>query len=164
PDVAHRRDEAGADLAELGPHPTYVDVDGPGPAAVLLAPDLPQELVAGEDPTSVAGEEVEELELLVGQGQPAALPERLVARHVDAQVADLDDLVGAEGRGVPVELPEPGVELGRHQGPEDEVVESEREVEAGEAGDGEDEEGRHRRQGLDPIERLACAHRALEGV
>ena len=83
---------------------------------------------------AVLGEEPQQLELLVGQVDPASGDPRLVAGDVDDQLVDLDDLVGAEGGGLPVELAQPRVQLGRHDRHQHEVVEPDREVERRAAG------------------------------
>ncbi len=44
-----------------------MDVDGAGAAEVVVAPHLLEQLLAGEDPAGVLGEELEELELLERQ-------------------------------------------------------------------------------------------------
>ena len=86
-DVAHRADEHLVLGAELGPQPADVDVDGARAAVVVVAPDLLEQLGAGEDPARVLGEVLEELELLVGQvEQPPADP-RGVGRLVDVELA-----------------------------------------------------------------------------
>ena len=50
--------------AELGPQPAHVDVDRAGATEVVVAPDLLEQLRAGEDPARVLREELEQLELL----------------------------------------------------------------------------------------------------
>src|SRR5687767_13860353 len=70
-DVAHGADEGLVLGAELGAQPAHVDVDGAGAAEVVVAPDLLQQLGAGEHPAGVLREVLEELELLVGQVERA---------------------------------------------------------------------------------------------
>src|SRR5680860_1341236 len=75
---------------QLGAQPPHVDVDGAGAAEVVVAPDLLQQLGAGEDPAGVLGEVLEQLELLVRQvQQPAAHPGG-VGRLLDHDVAGAD--------------------------------------------------------------------------
>src|SRR5215831_7300909 len=120
-DVAHRLDEAAGDGAELGAQAPHVDVDGARAAVVAVAPDLGQELLARVDAAAVLREEAEELELLVRELEPPALDARLVAGGVDDQGFHLDEIVGAKGRGSPVELPQARVELRGHDGLENEI-------------------------------------------
>ena len=81
--VVGRQDEAVADVAdgadvvlvlgaELGAEAAHVDVDGAGAAEVVVAPDLLEQLRAGEDAARVLGEVLQELELLEGQVERAA--------------------------------------------------------------------------------------------
>ena len=95
----------------------------------------------------VLGQEREQLELLVREAELAAGQPRLVAGEIDHQLVDLHQLVGAERRRTPVELPDPGVQLGRHQRGEHEVVEPCREVEPGQAGQRQGDQDRHLGQG-----------------
>src|SRR5664280_517308 len=72
-DVAHRPDEHLVLQAQLGPQSSHVDVHRAGPAEVVIAPDLLEQLSPGEDPAGVLREVFDQLELLVGQvEQPAA--------------------------------------------------------------------------------------------
>ena len=66
-DVADGADQGLVLGPELGPEAAYVDVDGAGAAEVVVAPDLLQQLVAGEDPAGVLGEVLQQLELLERQ-------------------------------------------------------------------------------------------------
>src|SRR2546423_9267985 len=66
-DGAHGLDEAGVLLAELGPQPPDVDVDGSRAAVVLVAPDACQKRLAREDLSGMGGEELQQLVLHVGQ-------------------------------------------------------------------------------------------------
>src|SRR5688572_9049081 len=56
-DLAHRADHRLVLRAELGAQPPDVYVDRPGAAEVVVAPDLAQQLVAGEDPARVLSQE-----------------------------------------------------------------------------------------------------------
>src|SRR3546814_20791026 len=66
--------------------PSDVDVDRAGPAVVLVAPAPGQQRLAGEDLARVAGQELEELVLHVGEVDRLAGNRRLgglqVANHV----------------------------------------------------------------------------------
>src|SRR5437762_10480087 len=77
-DTPDRLDVAGADRIGLDLLAQASDVDGHGAGVAdeVVVPDLVEELLAAEDLTGVAGQEVEEVELLGGQ--------------VDRAVADLD--------------------------------------------------------------------------
>src|SRR5687768_5951845 len=70
-DVAHGADQGLVLGAELGAQPPHVDVDGAGATEIVVAPDLLQQLGAGEDPARVLREVLEELELLVGEVERA---------------------------------------------------------------------------------------------
>src|SRR5215203_833013 len=127
-DVAHGADQRLVLGAELGAQPPHVDVDGAGAAEVVVAPDLLQQLGAGEDPAGVLGEVLEELELLVGQVQRPPAQLRGVAVLVDDQLAGLGHAavaaVGGGGRGQPAGGGplQPGVDLGGAGGVEHDVV------------------------------------------
>src|SRR6478609_1500293 len=65
-DVAHGADHLLVLGAQLRPETADVHVDGAGAAEEVVAPDLLEQLGAGEDPARVLGEVLEQLELLVG--------------------------------------------------------------------------------------------------
>jgi hypothetical protein len=69
----------------------------------------------------------------VGEREGAPTDLGLVTCDVDHEILDLEDLLRAEGRGLPVELAEARVELGRDQREQDEVVEPRGKVERREA-------------------------------
>ena len=75
-DIADGADEGLVLAAELGPQPSHVDVDGPGPAEVVVAPDLLEQLRAAEHPARVLREELQQLELLVGEVEGRAVEAR----------------------------------------------------------------------------------------
>ncbi len=58
-DVSYRADVRLVLDAELGPQPAYVDVDRPGAAVIVVAPDLLQQLGAREHATGMLSEELE---------------------------------------------------------------------------------------------------------
>ena len=102
-------------------------VDRPGAAEVVVAPDLLQQLVAGEDPTGMLGEVLEELELLEGEVEHAAADLRGVRRLVDDHLAGANDVrvgvgVAVARRQLADRDPDPGVDLGRPGRLEDDVV------------------------------------------
>ena len=66
-DAADRLDEMRVLLAELGPQPPDVDVDGPRPAEVLVSPHPRQQHLTGEDLSRVSGEEAQQLVLHEGE-------------------------------------------------------------------------------------------------
>ena len=76
-----------------------MDVDGAAVAVVFEAPHLVQQLVAGVDPVGVRGEAVQQFQLLRGSFHHLALDPQLVAVHVEAEVVELDDALGALGLG-----------------------------------------------------------------
>ena len=80
----------GAIAVDLLPQPADEDVDRAVAVRLAAAPDLLQQLVAGDDAAAVERERVEEPEL--GRRQPGALAvdERLHLARVDAQLLDLD--------------------------------------------------------------------------
>jgi len=86
-DVAHGADQRLVLGAELGPQPPDVDVDRARAAEVVVAPDLLQQLGAGEDPARMLGEELEQLEFLEGEVEDAAAQPGRVGRLVDGQFA-----------------------------------------------------------------------------
>src|SRR5690348_5892327 len=71
-DVAHAAYQGFVFGAKLGPQPPDVDVDRARAAEVVVAPDLLQQLGAGEDPAGMLGEELEQLEFLDGEVEDAA--------------------------------------------------------------------------------------------
>ena len=67
-----------------------MDVDGPGAAEEVVPPHLGDQLLAGEHPSRVLREELEQFELLVGQlKRPAPQPCR-VGVLLDGQLAQGD--------------------------------------------------------------------------
>src|SRR4029453_4241563 len=89
---AHGLDQAGVLLAELGPEPPDVDVDGAGAAVVLVAPDPGQQGLAGEDLARGLGQELEQLVIHVGGVEGPAVDEGLVGLEVEDQRVVLDQL------------------------------------------------------------------------
>src|SRR5439155_9905304 len=82
-DVAHGPDRGLVLGTQLGPQPADVDVDRARAAVVVVAPDLLQQLGAGEDPAGVLREELDQLELLEGQVEHPATHLRGVGGLVD---------------------------------------------------------------------------------
>src|SRR5215510_9218473 len=124
--VAHRPhglDEPGPFLAELGPEPADVHVDGPGPAVVLVAPDTGQQLLPREHLPRVRREEPQQLVLHVRQVQRAVAHGRLVRLEVQHEVSVLDDLGSARAPGAPSQMTQPRLELPGMERREAEVVE-----------------------------------------
>ena len=72
-------------------------VDRPGAAEVVVAPDLAQKLVAGEDPARVLRQELEQLELLVGEVERPALELGGVRVGVDVELTGPDGTAGSGG-------------------------------------------------------------------
>ena len=68
-----------------------VDVDGPRLARVVVAPDVLEELVAGEDLARVAEQERQQLERLGLDRQDLAVAQQPVAAEVDLDAAEIDD-------------------------------------------------------------------------
>jgi hypothetical protein len=92
-DVAHGADQGLVLGAQLGPQPPDVDINRARAAEVVVAPDLLQQLRAGENPAGMLGEELEQFEFLEGEVEyPPAQPSR-VGGLVDGQLAGAD-LVG----------------------------------------------------------------------
>src|SRR4051794_6680584 len=93
--VAHVADGADERLVlrpELRAQPSDVDVDGPGAAEVVVAPDLLEQLLAGEDAARVLGQELEELELLEREVERSPADLRRVRRLVDDHLTGPDDV------------------------------------------------------------------------
>ena len=132
--------------AELRAEPTYVHVDGARAAEVVVAPDLLQQLGAGEDAARVLREELEQLELLEGQVEDAGADAGRVGRLVDADRAraDLGGDVGVGRAGGQPTLGEtqPRLDLGRAGRVEQDVVDAPLGGDGGEAALGDDEEER----------------------
>ena len=76
----------------LRPQPLDVHVERLGVAEVVRAPDAVDEHVAGEHAARVRHEQLEQLELLERQRDRVAAHVHLVARRVEADVADLEEL------------------------------------------------------------------------
>ena len=129
-DVADGADQRLVLDAELGPQPADVDVDRAGAAEVVVAPDLLQQLRAGEDPARVLGQVLQQLELLVGEVERAAAQLGGVAVLVDDELAGLGDAAVGAVRGCRGGQPagggplQPGVDLGRAGGVEQDVVDA----------------------------------------
>ena len=77
------RPELPADLAD-------VDVDRPGLAREVGAPDVLEERVAGQDDAGIAGEGGQQVELAGAQAEVAAGDGRLAPARIDPERADLD--------------------------------------------------------------------------
>src|SRR5581483_580922 len=89
----------GRRLTELAAQPGQVDVHGAVGAAPRELPDLAEQVALADDLAGPAGQGEEQLELLAGQLDGAAVDRDLVAAGVDDEVADADHrvLVGAAG-------------------------------------------------------------------
>jgi hypothetical protein len=74
-----------------------VDVDGAGVAVEALAPDVVEEVVAGEDDAGVGGEGGEEVELFGAEGDLCTGDEEAAGVEVEVEVAEVD-LAGGMGR------------------------------------------------------------------
>ena len=103
-----------------------MDVDGSGAAVVVVAPDLLEQLAAAEDPARVLREELQQLELLVGEVEDLAADPGGVARLVDGHLAggDRELLAVVGGLGATQGQADPGVDLGRAGGVEQDIVEA----------------------------------------
>src|SRR5215203_690160 len=98
-DVADGADQRLVLGAELGPQPADVDVDRARATEVVVAPDLLQQLRAGEHPAGVLRQVLQQLELLVREVEGTAAQLGGVAVLVDDELAGLGDAaVGAVGR------------------------------------------------------------------
>ena len=107
-DRAHRRYQVGVLLAQLGPQPADVDVDGPGAAVVLVPPHPRQQRLPGEDLARVGGQELEQLVLHEGERKRAAGHRRLVRLQVEHQRPVLHELRPQ----APARAPEQGARAG----------------------------------------------------
>src|SRR5689334_46761 len=83
------------------PQPANVHVDRALLDEYVIAPDLVEELRAAVDPVRMGHEEMEQTEFGGAQLDPRAPRRDAVRRRVEAQGADLDDLVAEEGRTAP---------------------------------------------------------------
>src|SRR6185503_15659940 len=98
-DLAHGRDQPVADAAdgldrwpvgaELPADLADMDVDRPGLAGEVRAPDVLEEHVAGQDDARIAGERRQEIELAGPEAEIATGNGRLAAAGIDAQRPDL---------------------------------------------------------------------------
>ena len=79
-------------VLDLGPQALDVHVERLGVAEVVRAPDAVDEHVAGQHPAGVRQQQLEQLELLQRQRDELAADGHLVARGVEADVADLEHL------------------------------------------------------------------------
>src|SRR5690606_31757368 len=97
PHRADRGDPRRPLLAELGPDPADVDVDGPRPAVVVVSPHLRQQLLTAPDPARVLDQEPEQLVLHVGEDDRLAGDGRLVGEGVQLQGLEPEDLFRVDG-------------------------------------------------------------------
>src|SRR5437016_3852648 len=97
-ETADGRDERriGGVFLDLGPEAVDVDVEGLGVADVVRPPDPVDQRVAGEDPTGIGQEKLQQLELLERQSHVARAHDHLVAAGVEPHLADLEDLGGRD--------------------------------------------------------------------
>ena len=86
---------------DLCPEPVHVHVDRARLTGVVVAPDLLQELVAGEDLAGVAEQEGEQLEGLGLDRQLLAVAEQPMAGQVDLDVVEQDRRRGLRARATP---------------------------------------------------------------
>src|SRR5664280_3671540 len=91
-DRPHRLDQVCVLFAELGPQPAYVDVHGPVPPVVLVAPYPAEERLAGEDLARSGGQEPEEFVLHVGEVEDLAGHRGLVGLEVEDERAVLQQV------------------------------------------------------------------------
>ena len=96
--------------AELGAQPANVHIDRPGATEEVVSPHLGDQLLPGEDPARVLGEELEQLEFLVRQLQRTAPQSGRVGVLLDREVTQAGELVidehsySAKLRGRPLDL------------------------------------------------------------
>src|SRR5450759_3113042 len=115
---------------ELRAQPAHVDVDRPCAAVVVIAPDLLQQLGAGEHPARVLGQVLEQLELLEGQVERSAAQPAGIGDLVDAKVPGpnhglLGRSAAADGAAGPCgDQPQSCFDLGRSGGDEQDVVDA----------------------------------------
>ena len=76
---------------DLAAQPVDVDVDRPGLAGVVVAPDLLEQLVAGEDLARVADQEREQVERLRLDRQRLAVAQQAMPGEVDLDPIEVDD-------------------------------------------------------------------------
>src|SRR5699024_988269 len=90
-DVAHGVDGVLEVFAEFRTQATNMHVNGAGAAEVVVSPYGQQDLIAGEDPFGVHGEELQQRELAIGQIEAAPAEVGGERGLVDAQGAGDDD-------------------------------------------------------------------------
>ena len=101
-----------------------MDVNGAGAPEVVVAPDLLQQLLAGEHPARVLRQVLQQFELLVREVKDLATHRRGVAGLIDQQlaVADLGLRTVLASHQTAHRQPEPGLHLGRPSTVEDDVI------------------------------------------
>src|SRR5664280_2779588 len=115
---------------ELRAQPAHVHVDRPCAAVVVIAPDLLQQLGAGEHSARVLGQVLEQLELLEGQVERSAAQPAGIGDLVDAKIAGpnhglLGRSAAADGAAGPGgDQPQSCFDLGRSGGDEQDVVDA----------------------------------------
>jgi hypothetical protein len=87
-------------------------VERAGPPAVRVAPDVAQQLIAGEHSGRLAGERAEQLVLLGGQLDSVPAHLHSARGQVDLQLADAQEPGGVAGAGSPKQRRKPCAELG----------------------------------------------------
>ena len=105
-----------------------VDVHGAGAAQVIVAPDLVEQGFAGIDAAGVGGQQGEQLELLVGEGNAPAGHIDFVAAGVNGELAHADDLVRIASVAAEDDLLDAGQQFGGVGRGGDKVVGLERRV------------------------------------
>ncbi|MDQ1549718.1 MAG: hypothetical protein QOD27_1376 [Microbacteriaceae bacterium] len=120
-----------------------MNVDGPGAAEVVVAPDLAEQLLAGEHPGRMRRQETQELELLEGEVQWPAVDLRRVAGLVDDDAGRMDLVAGLVEGLPPGHQPDAGIHFSRPRRFEDDIVDSPVGVDRRETALGEDQHQRN---------------------
>ena len=138
-----------------------MDVDGPGLAGEVGAPDVLQQRVAGQDHTGVPGQGGEKVELAGAQAEIPAGDGRFAPAGIDPERADLDRPPAA-GRSVgpAQDCLDPGDERARVEGLGDVVVRAE--LQADDRVDVVVARGQHQDGGVAPPPDLAADLEAVE--
>ena len=118
-------------------------VDRAGAAEVVVAPDLAEQLLAGEHPRRVRREEAQQLELLEGEVERPAVHLRRVAGLVDDDAGGLDLRAGLLLGQAADDEPDARIHLGRTGGLEHHVVDAPVGADRGQAALGEHQHERH---------------------
>src|SRR5438093_5450238 len=133
-DVADGFDEGGVTVLDLSAEPADVDINGPGAAVEVVAPNFAEKGLAGEDAPAVGGEKAEELVLLVSEFDGAPADVDGIVREVHDEVANGERVSGIDAMAA-IERPAyAGAELFGRRAGDEKVVGNRGRIEGRQAG------------------------------